>query len=81
VETCVEPRELTFVIPTNDIDAIDFVDPGLTGHVVESVEEAVAAVGRIGQLDRRCCRTEFERRFDADRMASGYLAIYRRLAA
>ena len=44
-----------------------------------SVVDAVRAVERVGQLDRRRCRAEFERRFTAARMAQDYLAIYRKI--
>jgi glycosyltransferase involved in cell wall biosynthesis len=52
---------------------------GVTGFIVDSVEEAVQAVGRVAGLDRRVCRQTFEDRFDAARMARDYLEIYRRL--
>jgi glycosyltransferase involved in cell wall biosynthesis len=54
---------------------------GVTGFIVETVEEAVAAVGRIVQLSRAGCRQEFERRFDVRRMAQDYVRIYRTLGA
>jgi glycosyltransferase involved in cell wall biosynthesis len=53
---------------------------GITGYVVEDIEEAVLAVGKIGAVDRRTCRAAFEERFSASRMAADYLAIYQRLA-
>jgi glycosyltransferase involved in cell wall biosynthesis len=58
----------------------EVIDDGRTGFIVESVEEAVAAVGRIADLDRHACRQAFEDRFDAACMARGYLDVYRRLA-
>ncbi|RMG48666.1 MAG: glycosyltransferase family 4 protein [Acidobacteria bacterium] len=54
---------------------------GVTGFVVSDEREAVRAVERIGSIDRRRCRAEFERRFTAERMARDYLHIYGRLAA
>jgi glycosyltransferase involved in cell wall biosynthesis len=53
---------------------------GVTGFIVESLDEAVAAVDRVAALDRRVCRQVFEERFSAGRMARDYLSIYRRLA-
>ncbi len=50
-----------------------------TGFLVESVEEAVDAVQRTAEFDRRRCREVFERRFSAARMARKYVAIYERL--
>ena len=58
----------------------EVLDDGATGFVVDSVEQAVKAVGRIDSLDRQTCRLVFEERFDAARMARDYLAVYRRLA-
>jgi glycosyltransferase involved in cell wall biosynthesis len=42
-------------------------------------DEAVAAIGRLGEIDRRACRRAVEERFTVDRMADEYLALYRRI--
>jgi glycosyltransferase involved in cell wall biosynthesis len=47
-----------------------------TGFIVSSVEEMVYAISCIGQIDRRECRREAKKRFDARRMASKYLELY-----
>ena len=57
----------------------EVIDHGVTGFVVDSVEEAVEATGRVHLLDRGRCRMMFERRFAAPRMAAAYLRIYERL--
>jgi glycosyltransferase involved in cell wall biosynthesis len=57
----------------------EVIDEGVTGFIVDSVEEAVRAVGRVTQLSRLTCREVFERRFEAGRMARNYLEIYRQL--
>jgi glycosyltransferase involved in cell wall biosynthesis len=59
----------------------EVVTDGVTGFVVDDVEGAVAAVRAAIALDRRDCRRAFARRFGVDRMASDYLAVYRRLVA
>jgi glycosyltransferase involved in cell wall biosynthesis len=59
----------------------EIVDPGTTGFVVGTVDEAVAAVARIGELDRATIRGVFERRFSADRMAADYEEVYAALAS
>ncbi|HEY8515218.1 MAG TPA: glycosyltransferase family 4 protein [Candidatus Binatia bacterium] len=59
----------------------EVIDEGVTGFVVENIDEAVRAVGRLDQLDRRTCRTVFEKRFSAERMAREYVEIYKRLIA
>jgi hypothetical protein len=53
----------------------------VTGFVVDTVDEAIAATRRVSALDRRLCRTTFERRFTARRMAEDYLHLYQRLMA
>jgi glycosyltransferase involved in cell wall biosynthesis len=57
----------------------EIVEHGVTGFIVNSVEEAVSAVSAIGQLDRGEVRLRFEERFSASRMAHDYLAVYRSL--
>jgi glycosyltransferase involved in cell wall biosynthesis len=55
----------------------EVIDDGVTGCIVDSVDEAVAAMDRLLTLERRLCRTTFERRFSATRMANDYLDLYR----
>jgi glycosyltransferase involved in cell wall biosynthesis len=57
----------------------EVVRDGVTGFLVEGVDEAVGAVQRLGELDRGICRREAEERFSADRMADGYLEVYKRI--
>ena len=47
-----------------------------TGYLVNNVEEAVEAVGKIGQIDRRKCRQRVEENFTIDCMAAGYEKVY-----
>ena len=54
----------------------EVIDEGVTGFVVDSEEEAVRAVRRLGEIDRRQVRACFERRFTARRMATEYVALY-----
>jgi len=61
--------------------APEVVDDGLTGFIVDSVEEAVQAVGKAERLDRRMIRSAFERRFSARRMAEDYVRVYETLQA
>lgn len=58
----------------------EVIDEGVTGFTVESIEEAVEAVGKAADLDRRAVRQRFEERFTVARMASDYVAEYGRLA-
>jgi glycosyltransferase involved in cell wall biosynthesis len=55
----------------------EVIEHGVSGFIVESVEEAVDAVTRLDALSRAGARRCFERRFTAERMATDYLTIYR----
>jgi glycosyltransferase involved in cell wall biosynthesis len=59
----------------------EIIDHGLSGFVVNCVDEAVAAANAVETLDRAAIRKRFEQRFTAARMARDYLAAYRRLPA
>ncbi|WP_110669921.1 glycosyltransferase family 4 protein [Salinicola halophilus] len=59
----------------------EIVEAGVSGFIVDSVEEAVAAVKRLPELDRERVREAFLARFTAERMASDYVTLYRRLLA
>lgn len=54
----------------------EIVEHGVNGYIVDSMEEAIAAVGRIGNLSRMRTRQVFERRFTVERMASDYEKVY-----
>jgi glycosyltransferase involved in cell wall biosynthesis len=55
----------------------EIVEDGLTGRIVTSMAEAVAAIPETLRLDRRAVRRRFEERFSAARMARDYARIYR----
>jgi glycosyltransferase involved in cell wall biosynthesis len=57
----------------------EIMEDGVSGFVVESVEEATRAVERLASIDRRQCREVFEGRFTAARMARDYVNIYEQL--
>jgi glycosyltransferase involved in cell wall biosynthesis len=52
----------------------------VSGYVVNSIDEAVQAVGRAATIDRSACRAEFEQRFSAKRMARDYVKLYESIA-
>jgi glycosyltransferase involved in cell wall biosynthesis len=56
----------------------EVVEHGTTGFIVDDVDAAVRAVAGVRWLDRGDCRRAFERRFVVDRMAEGYLEVYRK---
>jgi len=57
----------------------EVVDEGVTGFIVDDVAGAVAALGRIDQLDRRTVRASFLRRFSIARMVRDYVEVYEQL--
>ena len=57
----------------------EILEHGITGFIVEGIDEAVRAVGNVSKLSRNECREVFEERFTAERMARDYLAVYSKL--
>jgi len=57
----------------------EVVEDGRSGFIVDSMQEALAALDKAARLDRLGVRTRFEERFSAARMAQDYLSVYRAL--
>ncbi len=57
----------------------EIIEDGVSGFIVDNIEQAVAAVSRVGALDRTVVRACFDERFTVERMARDYLEIYRSL--
>ena len=70
----------TPVIVWNEGAMPEIVDEGITGFVVESVEQAVERAREIEGLDRRAVRATFERRFSLERMVGEYESVYAQLS-
>lgn len=56
----------------------EVIDDGITGFIVNSDEEALAAISRVSAIDRHRVRAVFEQRFTATTMARSYLRVYAR---
>src|SRR6185437_5912886 len=65
----------TPVIARNRGSMRELVDHGVTGFLVDNLDEAVLAVARLGEIDRAACRAAVAARFTVDRMADRYLAL------
>lgn len=50
-----------------------------TGYLVNNVEEAVEAVDKIKDIDRRTCRRHVEANFTIERMVSNYEKVYEKI--
>ena len=57
----------------------ELVEDGVTGFLADSDEALADAVARVGEIDRRRCRSETEARFGHRRMAAEYEAFYRKI--
>ena len=57
----------------------EIVQHGENGFLVDTLEEAVAAVDASMVLDRAAVRASVERRFDVERMVDDYLTVYERI--
>ena len=58
----------------------ELIEDGVSGFIVDSVEEALARLPALAALGRAQVRRRFELRFSAARMAQDYLGVYRSLA-
>jgi glycosyltransferase involved in cell wall biosynthesis len=59
----------------------ELIEHGVTGFLVESSNEAGAAIGRLPLIDRARCRAEALKRFTADRMVADYERLFEEIAA
>lgn len=66
----------TPVITFNRGAAAEIVRDGVTGFVVDTVEQMAAAVPRLPEIDPMACRRHVESQFDGHAMAAGYLRMY-----
>src|SRR5450432_782281 len=54
----------------------EVIKDGQTGFLVDNVTEAVRALGRISEIDRRACRDHVRQYFSLDTMVEGYERVY-----
>jgi glycosyltransferase involved in cell wall biosynthesis len=59
----------------------EVVEDGVSGFVVETVDQAAGVVAMAASLDRANVRTAFENRFTIERVAHDYLQMYHQLVA
>ena len=56
--------------------APEVIDEGVTGYLVDDVDEMAARIADVAHLDRRACRQHALERFTTRRMAGRYLELY-----
>jgi glycosyltransferase involved in cell wall biosynthesis len=54
----------------------EVIKDGHTGFLVDSVTEAIRAVGRISEIDRSACRSRVRQYFSIEKMVDGYERVY-----
>jgi glycosyltransferase involved in cell wall biosynthesis len=54
----------------------EVIKDGQTGFLVSNVAEAVRAVGRTSEIDRRACRSRVQEHFSIETMVEGYERVY-----
>jgi glycosyltransferase involved in cell wall biosynthesis len=57
----------------------EIIDEGVTGMIVDDIDQARIALVQVAALDRRKVRSRFEERFTARRMAKDYVRVYKGL--
>jgi len=69
----------TPVIASRRGSMAEIIEHGVNGFLVDSHDEALAAIEQVETLDRAEVRRSVATRFHVDRMADDYLALYRRI--
>ena len=71
----------TPVIALRRGSAPELIEHGVTGYVVDTVDDMVEAEKIVGRIDPAQCRAHVRERFSPARMAEGYVSIYERILA
>jgi glycosyltransferase involved in cell wall biosynthesis/quercetin dioxygenase-like cupin family protein len=66
----------TPVIAFNRGSMPELIRDGVNGYLVSTVEEAVHAVGRLGNINRVDCRKFIKENFSVERMVTEYIKVY-----
>ncbi|KQM66749.1 MULTISPECIES: glycosyltransferase family 4 protein [unclassified Sphingomonas] len=66
----------TPVIAYNRGSMPELIEHGVNGFLVDTLDEAIAAIERVGEIDRADCRRIVAERFSVEAMAERYHALY-----
>lgn len=69
----------TPVIATRWGSVPEIVTDGVTGYVVDTVEEMISKVKEIGTAKRSACRQRVEANFTNEKMVEGYINVYKKI--
>ncbi|HEY0175302.1 MAG TPA: glycosyltransferase [Pedobacter sp.] len=69
----------TPVIAFNRGSMPELIRHGETGFLVNTIEEAVTAVGKLDDIDRTSCHEWAKQQFSKEKMAEDYLALYHQI--
>ncbi len=69
----------TPVIAFNCGSVPEVIDDGVSGYIVNDIDGAVDALGKLDKLDRGTVRATFEKRWTSRRMAEDYVNVYQSL--
>ena len=71
----------TPVISFKNGAAPEIVEDGVSGFLVNSVDEMVARIGDIRKISRQTCRVRIESKFTVEKMVEGYELAYQKILA
>ena len=71
----------TPVIAFNKGSMPELIKHEKTGFLVENIDEALAAIKEVKNINRRECRSWSESQFSCDKMVGDYLGLYKRILA
>ena len=69
----------TPVIAFNKGAMPELIKTGVTGYLVDNIEDAVDSVGKIPAINRELCREWAMSKFTTEKMVEGYLTLYHQL--
>lgn len=69
----------TPVLALNDGSIPEVIWDGKTGYIEDNIGDLIMRVKDIEKIERKTCRTHVEKNFSAQKMAEGYLSVYRKV--